>query len=243
MFAGPNGSGKSTIKNVVPSSWLGIYLNPDEMQAEIEARGYLDLQNYGVNTTSEEILAFFTNSRFLQKEGMGEEAQRLRFAEGKLSFHPVVVNAYFASVAADFIRRKLLQERISFSLETVMSSPDKVELLESAQQLGYRTYLYYIATDDPAINAARVQARVNQGGHDVPADKIVTRYERSLDLLLQAVRHSNRAYLFDNSCEGGQRLLVAEVNDGFLELRRDPMPRWFQKAIWEKINPPSRFHA
>jgi predicted ABC-type ATPase len=49
-------------------------------------------------------------------------------------------------------------------LESVISSPDKVQLLEQARQLGYRTYLNFIATDDPAINISRVQNRVKQGG-------------------------------------------------------------------------------
>ena len=189
-------------------------------------------------TTREEILPFFVNSTLLQKAEMGEEASYLRFTDGKLSFHEVSVNAYFASVAADFLRQKLLEQRVSFSFETVMSSPDKVALLELAQRLGYRTYLYYIATDDPAINLARVKARVNLGGHDVPEDKIVSRYGRSLDLLMAAVKHTNRAYLFDNSRHGGERMWVAEITGGHdLELKCDPMPLWFQKAVWEKVQP------
>jgi len=238
MFAGPNGSGKSTIKSMVPAKLLGVYLNPDEIQKDIEDRGFLNVQDYGVETTREEILPFFVNSTLLQKAEMGEEASYLRFTDGKLSFHEVSVNAYFASVAADFLRQKLLEQRVSFSFETVMSSPDKVALLELAQRLGYRTYLYYIATDDPAINLARVKARVNLGGHDVPEDKIVSRYGRSLDLLMAAVKHTNRAYLFDNSRHGGERMWVAEITGGHdLELKCDPMPLWFQKAVWEKVQP------
>jgi predicted ABC-type ATPase len=238
MFAGPNGSGKSTIKSMVPAKLLGVYLNPDEIQKDIEDRGFLNVRDYDVDTTREEILSFFVNSTLLQKAEMDEEADYLLFTDGKLSFHEVSVNAYFASVAADFLRQKLMERRVSFSFETVMSSPDKVQLLEKAQRLGYRTYLYYIATDDPSINVARVKARVNLGGHDVPEDKIVSRYERSLDLLMDAVKHSNRAYLFDNSRHGGERLWVAEITDGHdLELKCDPMPRWFQKAVWEKVHP------
>lgn len=238
MFAGPNGSGKSTIKSMVPAKLLGVYLNPDEIQKEIEDRGFLNVRAYGVETTREEILPFFVNSTLLQKAEMDEEAGYLRFTDGKLSFHDVSVNAYFASVAADFLRQKLLEQRVSFSFETVMSSPDKVALLELAQRLGYRTYLYYIATDDPAINVARVKARVNLGGHDVPEDKIVSRYVRSLNLLMEAVKHTNRAYLFDNSRHGGERLWVAEITDGHdLEMKCDPMPLWFQKAVWEKVQP------
>ena len=236
MFAGPNGSGKSTIKAMVPDKLLGVYLNPDEIQKDIGNRGFLNVRDYGVETRREEILAFFVNSTLLQKAGMDEEAACLSYSDGRLSFHEVNVNAYFASVAADFLRQKLLEQRVSFSFETVMSSPDKVALLKKAQQLGYRTCLYYIATDDPAINVARVKARVNLGGHDVPEDKIVSRYARSLDLVLEAVKHTNRAYLFDNSRHGGDHLWVAEITDGHdLELKCDPMPWWFQKAIWDKI--------
>ena len=235
MFAGPNGSGKSTIKSMVPAKLLGVYLNPDEIQKDIEDRGFLNVRDYGVETTREEILPFFANSTLLQRAEMDEEADYLRFTDGKLSFHEVSVNAYFASVAADFLRQKLLEKRVSFSFETVMSSPDKVELLKLAQQLGYRTYLYFIATDDPAINVARVKARVNLGGHDVPEGKIVSRYWRSLDLLMDAVRHTNQAYLFDNSRHGRERLWVAEITGGHdLEIKCDPMPLWFQKAVWEK---------
>lgn len=240
MFAGPNGSGKSTIKSVLPDNLLGVYLNPDDIQKDIESRGFLNVGGYGVETTREEILGFFADSTLLQKAGLEDEAACLRFTNGKLDFFEVRVNAYFASVAADFLRQKLLEKRVSFSFETVMSSPDKVALLKKAQSLGYRTYLYYIATDDPTINVARVKARVRLGGHDVPEDKIVSRYARSLDLLLPAVKHCHRAYLFDNSRHGGERLWVAEITEGTeLELKCDPMPLWFQKAVWEKIAPAS----
>ncbi len=238
MFAGPNGSGKSTIKSVIPAKLLGVYLNPDEIQKDIEDRGFLNVRDYGVETTRDEILPFFMDSTLLQKAEMDDEASCLRFSDGKLDFFEVCVNAYFASVAADFLRQKLLERRVSFSFETVMSSNDKVVLLEKAQTLGYRNYLYYIATDDPSINVARVKARVNMGGHGVPEDKIVSRYERSIGLLIEAVKYANRAYLFDNSRQSSERLWVAEITDGHdLELKCDPMPKWFQKAIWEKIQP------
>jgi predicted ABC-type ATPase len=222
----------------VPPELLGIYLNPDEMEKEIRERGFLDMRAYAVETSGGEILPFFLHSTLLAKAGLNGEAERLRFADGKLDFSEVGVNAYHASVAADFIRQKLLEKRVSFSFETVMSSPDKVALLEKARALGYRTYLYFIATEDPEINIARVRSRVHLGGHDVPVDKIVSRYARSLDLLLPAIRQSNRAYLFDNSRHGGEHLWVAEVTDGRdLETKCSPVPVWFQRAVWDKITP------
>ena len=32
VFAGPNGSGKSTIKDVINTNLLGVYINPDEIE-------------------------------------------------------------------------------------------------------------------------------------------------------------------------------------------------------------------
>lgn len=182
MFAGPNGSGKSTLNGVINPALLGVYINPDEIEKQISQPGdFLDLSAYGIHTTEEEILNFFRSSSLLKKMDLLNEASELSFTDNKLSFFAVAVNAYFASVAADFIRQQLLKSATPFSFETVMSSKDKVDFLQTAQQNGFRTYLYYIATDDPIINIYRVRHRVRMGGHPVPEDKIISRYQRSLD--------------------------------------------------------------
>jgi hypothetical protein len=157
MFAGPNGSGKSTLKSVLPKPLLGVYLNPDEIEQEIRSRGFLDFSAYGLSTTGEKVLSFFKSSSFLSSSGFADAAQNVSFAEGRLDFRRVKVNSYFASVAGDFLRQMFLEQKASFTLETVMSHHSKVELLMQAQTLGYRTYLYFVATDDPAINISRVR--------------------------------------------------------------------------------------
>jgi len=234
MFAGPNGSGKSTIKGVIEPELLGVYINPDEIEKEIANFGFLDLSWYGVMTTADEVLPFFQESSFLEKAGLSDEAAELRFNDDKLSFFAVSVNSYFASVAADFIRQKLLEAGVSFTFETVMSHPDKVAILEKAQQRGFRTYLYYVATEDPEINISRVENRVEAGGHPVPREKIIERYYRSLELLADAVQFTDRAYIFDNSFH--EKVWIAEITGGNdLEIKSDTMPHWFQLAIWNKF--------
>lgn len=232
MFAGPNGSGKSTLKRVIPDDLLGIYINPDDIEKDIAQFDFLDLQVYGVDTTQEEIIAFFNQSTLLQKANLLDAASFLKFSDHKLSFFEVSVNAYFAAACADFIRRKLLEKRVTFTFETVMSAPDKIEILHTAQRLGYRTYLYYIATDDVGINETRVQQRVAAGGHDVPEDKIVSRYYKSLLQLPQAIKASNRAYIFDNS--GTEAIWVCEITDGCkTEYKQDSVPDWVYRYVVE----------
>ena len=235
MFAGPNGSGKSTFKSIIRPELLGIFINPDEIEKQIRDYDYLDLESYQVESTEKEILDFFMNSSLLKAADLMDDAHNLRFNDGKLSFFNVEVNAYFASVAADFIRHKLIERSKSFTFETVMSFPDKVELLHKAQSRGYRTYLYYVATEDPVINISRVRYRVKMGGHSVPEDKIVSRYQRSLNLLREAIQFTNRAYIFDNSTH--EYIWLAEITDGhLLEMKTDQVPAWFRKALGSKFN-------
>ncbi len=236
MFAGPNGSGKSELKQYLPSALLGIYLNADEVEEKLRRDGLWDLGRYQLPLESEEISSFFRTSSFLASAGLADLAAQITFADNCLRVPKEQVNSYLASVAIDFLRQKLLEHRISFTLETVMSHTGKVDLLAQAQQLGYRTYLYFIATDDPDINISRVRNRVSRGGHGVPPDKIRERYFRSLDLLMDALKHTDRGYIFDNSQEGVDHTWLAEVTGGReLEIKTDEIPVWFKQAVLDKI--------
>lgn len=239
MFAGPNGSGKSSLKSYLPKELLGTYLNADEIEDGIRRDGRLDLSAFGVTATADEVLPSFTNSGLLRERGLTGAARRLRFTAGRLDFSAVRVDSYFASVAVDFLRHKLLDRQGCFTFETVMSHPSKVDILAKAQGAGYRTYLYYVATDDPTINISRVGNRVLLGGHDVPEDLIVKRYHRSLALLMDAIRHTNRAYVFDNSTDNadGRHTWLAEITEGrTLELKTDRIPAWFKRAVLDKTS-------
>lgn len=236
MFAGPNGSGKSTLKDVLEPNWLGVYVNADDIEADIRAHGCFSLKPFGVESTQAELLAFFAASDFLNQQGLRDEAQKIRLEEGRVVFGPVQVNSYFASVLVDFIRHDLLRRKVSFTFETVMSARAKVEFFCKAREHGFRTYLYYVATEDPEINISRVAHRVSMGKHDVPRNKIIERYHRSLDLLADAVACADRAYVFDNSDSERERVWVAEVTAGAeLELKTDLMPYWFKTALLDKF--------
>jgi predicted ABC-type ATPase len=236
MFAGPNGSGKSTLKEVLPQELLGAYVNPDQIEAFLNQTGSLPLAHFGVSVQEEAVRQFFRGSPLLANAGLTGIAAHVTVVDNCLLFAGLEINSYVAAVTSDFIRRQLLAQHADFTCETVMSSPDKVELLLNAQRAGYRTYLYYIATDDPEINVARVRSRVHRGGHTVPEDKIRSRYVKSLDLLWAAVQHTNRAYIFDNSSDGQSRTWLAEVTDGKeMVFRTDRVPAWFKIALWDKM--------
>lgn len=104
-----------------------------------------------------------------------------------------------AQIIADFRRDRCLERGDSLSFETVMSHPSKVDFMVRADDTGYDITLFFVCTSDPEINIRRVENRVREGGHDVPHDRIVTRYWRTLSLLAHAALVARRSVLFDNS--------------------------------------------
>lgn len=237
MFAGPNGSGKSTIKakfEIAHKPWLGVFVNPDEIEARVRRCGVLEFKRFQIEASEQEVFGFFHRSTLLKKGRMLSHLASLTFKNNRLDFGKVEFNSYFASVVSDFIRRKLIESRRSFSFETVMSAPDKVRFLEKSAAAGYRNYLYFVATDDPAINISRVELRVKEGGHNVPHNKIRSRYFRTLGLLRDAITFTNRAFLYDNS--GAEAVQIAEITDAKnIQIRSTTVPQWFRRYILKEI--------
>lgn len=235
MFAGPNGSGKSTIKNVIPDKLLGYYLNPDDIEREVKNNGYYDARYLDLQTSTEEIIGFFNNHPLITRTDESDSIHTISFVQNEfIDFSDIIFNSYLSAILTDFLRNKLIEQNQSFTFETVMSSPDKLRILQNSKNAGYRNYLYYVATEDPDVNIKRIQHRIRTGGHAVPERKIIDRYYRSLDLLLDAIILTNRAYIFDNS--GQTNIWIAEITEGRdIELKSNRIPLWFKKSVLDKL--------
>lgn len=104
---------------------------------------------------------------------------------------------------ADGRRADLLRSGKSFVSETVFSHESKLALIEEAQQNGIAVVLLVVCLDDPKCLLARVRQRVLEGGHDVPADRILARYPRTIRNLTLAVRQADLAMLYDSGGSAG----------------------------------------
>lgn len=107
-----------------------------------------------------------------------------------------------AQKIADQRREACIEAKESFTFETVMSHPSKIDILARAREAGFFVQLFFVGTDDPQTNIERVALRVAQGGHDVPEDKIATRWKRTMGQLSEAIRSSDQVFVFDNSAAG-----------------------------------------
>mgnify|MGYP006244902321 CR=1 FL=1 len=235
MFAGPNGSGKSTLfKRVSDHIHLPIFVNADDIQVELNHHGFISLADYGVEATSDDLENF--------DHLTGITSKISTFSTPRLEHNVIVTenrnnDAYLAAFLAAFIRYLLVKKQTSFCFETVMSHHSKVDFLRKANEQGFRTYLYFIATDSPHINMARVAERVLKGGHPVAKEKILSRYYRSLELLLDAVKTVDRAYIFDNSGITMRWVAESEKNNS-LVVKSSEFPPWLQQYVISKIDTP-----
>lgn len=104
-----------------------------------------------------------------------------------------------AQKAASDLREEYRRQGVDFAFETVFSHPSKLLEMQALRAAGYTVILYFVTTGDAAVNVARVAERVKTGGHDVPVDKIPTRYQRVMELLPHIVEEADEADVYDNS--------------------------------------------
>ena len=109
--------------------------------------------------------------------------------------------AYEGAEIAEALRRAMLEKHESFIFETVFSDPvgAKVEVLQEAQEAGYQVVLIFIRVADVETSKQRVSMRAAQGGHDVPDEKLATRFPRTLANLERAIKCLPLVIVFDNS--------------------------------------------
>ncbi|RVJ34985.1 zeta toxin family protein, partial [Sinorhizobium medicae] len=107
--------------------------------------------------------------------------------------------SYKAAEVARDRRAELFGSGKSFATGTVFSHPSKLEIIEEARSRGYIVIVMHVGVESPDLSVARVKGPVGEGGHDVPEEKIRTRYTRGQPLIRKAILRSDRGMVFDNS--------------------------------------------
>lgn len=101
--------------------------------------------------------------------------------------------------------------------ETVLSADDKISFIERAKDAGYFVRLFFVGTDSPIINAARIAGRVMDGGHDVPISKIISRYSKSIANCAKLSTIVDRLYVYVNSENFANPKLLFRASYGKVE--------------------------
>jgi predicted ABC-type ATPase len=143
------------------------------------------------------------------------------------------IGAYEAAELAEATRRDLFSRRESFIFETVFSDPvgGKLSFLLEASEQGYHVVLCFVGISDASVSQRRVTQRVIEGGHDVPTDKLITRYPRTMENLRLALLRLPLVLVYDNDdLRQPHRFCLAAGMGKVLETV-EPVPEWLKPLL------------
>src|SRR5208282_993601 len=74
---------------------------------------------------------------------------------------------------------RLAKARLDFAFESTSSGLTYLNRLKRWKAAGYRIEMVFLRLASPQLALHRIAARVKQGGHDVPRDDVLRRFDRS----------------------------------------------------------------
>jgi predicted ABC-type ATPase len=88
----------------------------------------------------------------------------------------------------------------SFAFETTLSGQTYLKRLKRWKAAGYRIEIVFLRLSSPRLALRRIAARVKQGGHKVPANDVLRRFERSWNNFENSYRYLADTWeVYDNS--------------------------------------------
>lgn len=217
-FIGPNGSGKSSVANLLK---ITTVVPGDER--------YTGSITY--DKASEKTLLPLVNPDEIAKAVRAGSPNLDKDARDRIAFD-----------RANKIRGMLADAKIDFGFETVGSHHSKAEFLERLKQEGYYVAVLFISTEDARINVRRVKHRQLTGGHDVPTDKVVNRYQRTMRLLPRYFNVADFMAVYDNSedhtkTDGiGPKLLLVKRDGNAIVTENGHDSAWLKEYLPEAFD-------
>ena len=101
-----------------------------------------------------------------------------------------------------------LEKGVCFTQETTLSGQRTERTIRAAKEAGYQIRLYYVGLDSTQESLARIRNRVAKGGHNIPAEDVLRRFEKRFS-------DNNNGFVE-----------VAEYQNGQLLLKGSYRPQW-----------------
>ncbi len=122
-------------------------------------------------------------------------------ARGLSPFQPETVSFQAGRIMLNRIK-ELLKGKNDFGFETTLSTRSYVHFIREAKKQGYSVVLIFFWLESVDLAKARVKARVEKGGHNIPATVIERRYIRGSDNFFTIYKDLSDSWIiYDNSHE------------------------------------------
>lgn len=119
-----------------------------------------------------------------------------------------------------------IEHGLSFTQETTLSGARTVSTAKKAKEHGYYIRLYYVGLDTATESLKRIQNRVEKGGHDIPKEDVMRRFQNRFESLKAILPYCDEAVFFDNDNGFAE---IAEYKNGELVLKGSEYPKWIKE--------------
>jgi len=108
-------------------------------------------------------------------------------------------------------------KRVDFAFETTLSGKLYIKLFKSLKKKGYKIHVFFLWIPDADLAISRIKTRVAQGGHDVPVQDVLRRFNRSVWNFFKLYQSLADSWmLFDNA--GVIPILIAERKNSKIKI-------------------------
>jgi len=158
----------------------------------------------GKSTHADAILAAlgietFVNADYIARGLSGRNTDAVAFEAGRIMLNRL---------------RQLGEAKADFAFESTLSSRTFAAFITKLKRLGYAVVIYYFSLANAQLAVRRVKLRVSLGGHDVPADVVRRRFDRSLSNFFGLYMPlADEWTLFDNSTMPHARTVAAKLDN------------------------------
>lgn len=102
---------------------------------------------------------------------------------------------------------RLARARVDFAFETTLSGLIYADRVRRWKAAGYEVHIIYLLLPSPSLALKRIEARVKQGGHEVPREDVLRRFDRGWKNFKQVYQPLADAWtVYDNSGESPRLL-------------------------------------
>lgn len=125
-----------------------------------------------------------------------------------------------------------MNKGICFTQETTLSGRKTALTAKAALNQGYFVRLYYVGLNTAEDSLNRIKNRVANGGHDIPPNDVIRRFNSRFKDIAAVLPYCNEATFYDNR---NGFVAVAEYRNGeLLPIGSNP-PKWI-KELAEYLN-------
>ncbi|NQU18273.1 MAG: zeta toxin family protein [Candidatus Saganbacteria bacterium] len=151
-------------------------------------------------------------------------------AEGISPFDKTSVNIKSGKMMLGLIR-EYKDNGVSFGFEITLAGKKAISLIDELKEKGYTISIFFLDISTVDLALSRVQYRVELGGHSIPKETILRRYERSRkNFWTEYKAKADKWYLFDNSGTVSKLAAIGKKDDVF-EIVDDKYLKFYKNSI------------